>query len=526
MNATLAWPLRRAARIEADGEAIVDGPVRRTWREVHDRLCALATGLEQLGVAKGDRVAVLAHNSGDHLEAWLGLPAHGRVINDLNLRLALPELAFMVDDCECAALLVDDEHLEVGRELMGLCPSLRRLVYIGSEPEPPADAIPWDELLQGPAVPFPEFDEDTLAAIVYTGGTSGKPKGVMLSHRNLMANAKQFTIACGHVRSDRYLHAAPMFHVADTSQTFAMTWAAGTHVIIPGFRADAVAETIERERITLTLLVPTMIGMLMDHIEETPCDLSSLRLLMYAASPMPKETQRRAMALLDCEFTQMYGMTEAAPLVTQSTADDHRRGAAGEEAYVSRLDSAGAEVVGVQCEVRDPQTGEPLPPGEPGEIWVRGPNVMLGYWKREEETRAVLTPDGWYRSGDMAYADEHGYLYIVDRLKDMIISGGENVYCIEVELALYGHPGVAECAVFGVPDPRWGERVHAVVVPRAAVELDEEVLILHVRAQIAPYKVPRSIEIRDEALPKSGAGKILKRDLRDPYWTGQERQVH
>jgi long-chain acyl-CoA synthetase len=526
MYATVAWPLARAARIRADEEAIVDGPVRRTWAQVHDRLSRLSDGLGRLGVAQGDRVAVLAYNSGQHLEAWLGLPAHARVINDLNFRLAAPELAFLVDDCECAALLVDDDHLEVGRELKRRCPSLRRLVYIGADPEPPLDMIAWDEVLDGPPTPFPDLDEDTLAAIVYTGGTSGKPKGVMLSHRNLMANAKQFTIACGHVRSDRYLHAAPMFHVADTSQTFAMTWAAGTHVILPGFRADAVADAIEQERITLTLLVPTMIGMLLDHIEGQPRDFSSLRLLMYAASPMPKETQRRAMAALSCEFTQMYGMTEAAPLVTQSTPDDHRRGVAGHEPYVRRLDSAGAEVVGVQCEVRSPDTGEPLPPGEPGEIWVRGPNVMLGYWKREEETRAALTPDGWYRSGDMAYADEHGYLYIVDRLKDMIISGGENVYSTEVEQALYEYEGVAECAVFGVPDPRWGERVHAIVVPRPGAELDEAVLTLHARGLIAPYKVPRSIEIRLEPLPKSAAGKILKRDLRDPYWEGQERQVH
>jgi len=432
MYASVAWPLQRAARIMSAGEAIVDGPVRRTWAEVYSRLSRLGDGLERLGIAHGDRVAVLAHNSGDHLEAWLGLPAQGRVINDLNLRLAAPELAFMVDDCECAALLIDDDHLDVGRELQARCPSLRQLVYIGDS-EPPRDAIAWGELLNGSPGPFPELDENALAAIVYTGGTSGKPKGVMLSHRNLMANAKQFTLACGHVRSDRYLHAAPMFHVADTSQSFAMTWAAGTHVILAGFAADAVADTIERERITLTLLVPTMIAMLVDHIDSQQRDLSSLRLLMYAASPMPKETQRRAMAALDCEFTQLYGMTEAAPLVTQATAEDHRRGAAGEQPYVSRLDSAGAEVVGVQCEVCDPDSGEPLAPGEPGEIWVRGPNVMLGYWRREQETRDVLTPDGWYRSGDMAYADDAGYLYIVDRLKDMIISGGENVYSAEVE---------------------------------------------------------------------------------------------
>ena len=526
MDATVAWPLRRAARILPDGEALVDGATRRSWAEVHDRVSRVGTGLDGLGIAKGERVAVLAHNSANHLEAWLGLPAYGRVINDLNLRLAETELAFMVDDCDCTALLVDDDHLETGRELKERCPSLRQLVYIGSQPEAPPDALHWDELLAGRPTPFPDFDENVLATIVYTGGTSGKPKGVMLSHRNLLANAKQFTIACGHVRSDRYLHAAPMFHVADTSQTFAMTWAAGTHVILPGFRADTVADTIERERITLTLLVPTMIAMLVDHVERQPGDLSSLRLLMYAASPMPKDIQRRAMALLDCDFTQMYGMTEAAPLVTQSTAEDHRRGAAGEEPYVRRLESAGAEVVGVQCEVRNPTTGEPVPDGEPGEIWVRGPNVMLGYWRRDEETRAVLTPDGWYRSGDLAYADDRGYLYIVDRLKDMIISGGENVYSTEVEQALYEHEAVAECAVFGVPDPRWGERVHAVVVLRDGEELDEAELTVHARARIAAYKVPRSLEMRLEPLPKSGAGKILKRQLRDPYWAEQGRRVH
>jgi long-chain acyl-CoA synthetase len=222
----------------------------------------------------------------------------------------------------------------------------------------------------------------------------------------------------------------------------------------------------------------------------------------------------------------MYGMTEAAPLVTQSTAEDHRQGVAGEQPYVKRLESAGAEVVGVQCEIRNPSTGEPVPDGEPGEIWVRGPNVMLGYWRREEETRAVLTPDGWYRSGDLAYSDARGYLYIVDRLKDMIITGGENVYCTEVELALYEHRRVAECAVFGVLDPTWGERVHAIVVVRQGEELDEEELVAHLRARIAAYKVPRSIQISLEPLPKSGAGKILKRELRDPYWIGQERRVH
>jgi long-chain acyl-CoA synthetase len=523
---TLAWPLQHAARINADGEAIVDGPLRLTWGDVHARLGALGASLERLGIPSGAVVGVLAHNSGPHLEAWLGIPAHGRVINDLNLRLTVAEQQFMIEDCEPVALVVDDDHLERGRELLELCPSLRTLVYAGAAEEAPAGTVHWEQLVAGEPGPFPELDEGTLAAIAYTGGTSGRPKGVMLSHRNLLANAKQFMLASGHQHSDRYLHAAPMFHVADTSQTFAMTWAAGTHVILPAFKADVVARTIEAERITLMLLVPTMIGMLVDHLEREPSDLSTLRLLMYAASPMPPELQRRAMAMIRCDFTQLYGMTEAAPLVTQCTPEDHRRGAAGEEPYVRRLPSAGAPVVGVQCELRDPATQKPVPDGTPGEIWVRGPNVMMGYWRREEETAAALTEDGWYRSGDMAYADEAGYLYIVDRVKDMIISGGENVYSMEVELALYEHPDVAEAAVFGVPDERWGERVHAVIVLRSGASLDGKALVEHARSRIAAFKAPRSVEIQTEPLPKSGPGKILKRVLREPHWTGHTRQVN
>ena len=343
----------------------------------------------------------------------------------------------MVDDCECVALLVDDDHLEVGRELMGLCPSLRRLVYLGSEPEP-TDAIAWDELLQGPSAPFPEFDEDTLAAIVYTGGTFGEaersdaqppqPDGQRQAvHDRLRPRPvrplppRGADVPCGRhladVRDD-----LGSGHPRDPSRVprrcgrrDGRTRADHPHAARSDDDRDARWITSRGRRATSRAY---------------GCSCS--------ASPMPKET-RRAMRCSTATFTRCTGSTEAAPLVTQSTAEDHRRGGAGEEAYVSRLDSAGRDRR-VQCEVRDPATGEPLPAGEPGEIWVRGPNVMLGYWKREEETRAVLTPDGWYRSGDMAYADEHGYLYIVDRLKDMIISGGENVYSTEVELALYERP--------------------------------------------------------------------------------------
>jgi long-chain acyl-CoA synthetase len=415
MDGTLAWPLIRAVRLNPQGEAAVDGPVRLSWNELHERIARLGSGLERVEIGRGERVGVLAHNSLVHLEAWLGIPAHGRVINDLNLRLATSEQAYMLADCDTAALVADDDHCDKARELAQRCDSLRLLIYAGAEERAPEGAVHWRELLSGEPTRFPELERDTLAAINYTGGTSGRPKGVMLSHRNLLANAKHFMLAVGTSRSDRYLHAAPMFHAAGTSQIFSTTWAAGTHVMVPGFKPEPVARTIAEEQVTLVLLVPTMIAMLLDYLDDTDHDLSSLRLMMYAASPMPPEVQRRAMEKLSCGFSQMYGMTEAAPLVSASTAEDHRLGAAGEEPYVKRLGSAGAPVVGVQCEVRDPETGERVPDGTPGEICVRGPNVMLGYWKLEEETAKALAEGGWYRSGDMAYSEQDGYVYIVDR---------------------------------------------------------------------------------------------------------------
>ena len=240
---------------------------------------------------------------------------------------------------------------------------------------------------------------------------------------------------------------------------------------------------------------------------------------------MPIEVLRRAMEIIPCDWMQGYGMTEAAPLVSVLPPEDHRRGATGEEPYATRLHSAGTAAVGVQAEPRD-EHGSPLPSGQVGEIWVRGPNVMAGYWNRPEESAGALPGDGWYRTGDAGYIDADGYIFLVDRVKDMIVSGGENVYSIEVEDALYEHPAVLEAAVIGVPDERWGERVHAVVVLRPGASADEASLVEHCRARIAGYKAPRSVELRIEPLPKSGAGKILKRDLREPYWKGQERRVH
>jgi long-chain acyl-CoA synthetase len=522
MNGNLSWVIERAALVHGSREAVVDGPRRYDYAELERRTRGLAAGLARLGAGAGSIVASLAANSHQHFECWLGVPRGGAVLNDLNFRLARPELVFVVDDCGAVALIVDDTHLETGLFLSEKCASVRTVIHTGPGATP--DGCIAYESLVAESAELPAVADDALATISYTGGTTGLPKGVMLSHANLVANAKHTLIAIGHRSSDSYLHAAPMFHAADASQNYALTWAGGRHVIIPGFDPDLVTKVIEAERVTLGLFVPTMINMLVNHPATPTRDLSSLRLLMYGASPMPSELQRRAIEMIPCDWTQLYGMTEAAPIVTQCPPEDHARGGKGEEPYATRLRSAGAPVIGVQAEVRR-SDGSRADAGEPGEVWVRGPNMMMGYWNRPDETAAALVEDGWYRSGDMAYADVDGYLYMVDRVKDMIISGGENIYSTEVENVLYEHACVLEAAVIGVPDEVWGERVHAVIVLRPGTTASEDDLAAHCRDRIAGYKVPRSLEFRSDPLPKSGAAKILKKDLREPFWAGRERRV-
>jgi long-chain acyl-CoA synthetase len=464
----LGWPLRRAASLFGERVAFGVG-----YRELADRLA-------RLDLEPGARVGVLAANTRAHAEAWLGVPAAGGVVVSLNYRLAPEELRFIAEDAQLS-MLVTDRDADLG------CP-----------------VVEWDDLLAGPALPPRDHASGTLAAISYTGGTTGRPKGVMLSHGNLLANAQHNLVATGHRVGQRWLHVCPMFHVAGIANLLACTWVGAEQLVLPRFDAAAVLETIERERVTHTVLVPTMLQMLLDAEGADDADLSSLRHVQYAASPISAELQRRALERLpDCDVAQFYGMTEAAPTVTQLSGEDHRRG--GE-----RLASVGVPVPGVEIDVRD------------GELWVRGPNVMLGYWNRPEETAAALV-DGWYRTGDVVTQDDDGYLYLLDRARDMIISGGENVYSLEVEAALVRHPAVSEAAVFGVPDDRWGEAVHAVVVPREPVTADA--LLDHCRELIAGFKLPREIDLRDEPLPKSGAGKVLKTQLREPFWAGRERRV-
>ena len=509
MHGTLAWPLEHAARPHGDRIAVIDGDRQLTYRELHQRVRRIGAGLETLGLAPGDFVGVLMGNTLEHLEAWLAVPAYGRVLTTLNTRLAVPELAFMLEDSGTRVLVVDDVHLETGRALLAQCPGLERLVYAGTG-TCPDDCTPYTSLTVDEGVAPPELAPDTLAAVSYTGGTTGLPKGVMLSHANVLANTKHLWHTDGFQREDRYLHAGPIFHGAASQMVHPVTWVGATHVMLSRFTPAGFAEAVRRHGVTVSVLVPTMIQLLLDHLERNPSALPTLRLLHYGASPMTAEMLRRAARILGCDFLQGYGMTEAGPGATWLPPQDHRLALAGE--HPERLNSVGYAMPGVQVEVRSP-TGDRAAEGEIGEVWLRGPNVMMGYLHRAEETAYALE-DGWYRSGDAGYCDADGYLFLVDRLKDMIVSGGENVYSIEVERAVAAHEAVAEVAVIGVPDERWGERVHAVVVLAEGASLTEGELIAHCRERIAGYKLPRSVDVRSTPLPKSGAGKILKHALR------------
>lgn len=506
MEPVLADALARAEGLYGDQPGAIDGPVRYTWSEVGARCRALAGGLRGLGIAPGDRVAVLMANGHRYLECYFAIPGSGAVIVPLNNRCTVHEHRAALGDAKVHTLITDDANAAAAAELAG---SVERVI---------SGADAYEALLAGAApVPLGEgIGEDDLAGLFYTGGTTGSPKGVQLSHRNLMANAVHTLVSVGYTDEDRYLHVAPMFHLGDGTSTYAVTWIGGSHTFLPAFEPAAVNEIIGREQVTAMMVVPAMLTALLNDPSSEKADYASLRLVLHGAAPISTSLLRQAIDAMGASFCQGYGMTEAAPFVTvlpreERLVDDHR------------LRSVGRAVVGVQVTVRRPD-GALCDPGETGEVVCRGANFTKGYWNKPTETAAALR-DGWYWSGDLGYLTADGYLFLVDRAKDMIISGGENVYSIEVEEAIAQHPAVLEAAVIGVPDDRWGERVHAVVALRPGTTLTHDDLRIHCRALIADYKCPRSMELID-ALPRSSPGKVLKRQLREPHWAGTDRQIN
>lgn len=494
---------------------------RRTWEQHAERVARLAAGLHKLGLDEGDRVAMLALNSDRYLEWFFATSWAGGVFVPINTRLAPPEILHWLTDSGTSILFIDENFLSLLPTLRAGVPTLREVVPLEPTDAEPAGNSHYEQLI-GDAEPVPPSERGggDLAGLFYTGGTTGVSKGVMLSHDNLLINALQVTPTCGFNPDTRYLHAAPMFHLANGLGMFGAALAGSTHIMVPTFTPDLVLDAITADAVTSTVMVPTMVSMIANATDPDLHDLSTWRTLIYGGSPIPEagiQAIRRVAPHLD--LIQAYGQTEASPTVSLLPPDRHTF--SGPLAGKTR--SAGQAVCGVEVAILD-DLGEELPRGAVGEICARGDGVMIGYYNRPDETAAALR-DGWLHTQDAGYMDDDGFIFVVDRLKDMIVSGGENIYSAEVENALAAHPDVLECAVIGIPSERWGEQVHAVVALETSSTAIAEDLISHCKSLIAAYKCPRSVELV-AGLPKSGAGKILKQALRAPYWAGQERAVH
>lgn len=512
---SLTQGLHRSLRANPHGTMTVCGERVRTFAEVADRVARLAGAFGSLGAGEGDRIAILSLNSDRYQEYLLATVWAGGVLNPINIRWSAAEIAFSLRDSDSRILLIDDTFLPLLPELRSQFPDLAAVIHCGDGPTPPG-ILAYEELVRADPVPDARRSGADLAGVFYTGGTSGHPKGVMLTHDNLMTSAlgglaSGFFLTSGGA----LLHAAPMFHLADLAIWCEQVIRGGVHVFIPSFKPELVFDALQRHRVSDLLLVPTMVQMLVDHPSLPDYDTSSLRAVMYGGSPISAALlERAAVRLPTASFVQAYGMTEVSPIATLLSPQDHHdpvlRRSGGTAAPHSEVRIVGEDDV-------------ELPRGEVGEITVRGGHVMAGYWGRPEETATALR-GGWMHTGDAGFMDDRGYVFVVDRIKDMIVSGGENVYSVEVENALARHPAVATCAVIGVPDERWGERVHAVVVLAAGQRADDDELRDFCKSLIGGYKVPRTIEVVDE-LPLSAAGKVLKRDLRARYWQGLDRSV-
>ena len=512
----LTQGIKRAAQTNPGGTSTVFGARRFTWTQTADRVARFAGGLIARGFAKGDRAAILALNSDRYFEFLFAVPTAGGAVVPLNTRLAAPEIAYMLEDSGATFLYIDSTYAPVLEQLRGQMAKVHTVVWLDDTPAP-TGMVAYEALLDANPVTAILAEDDDLAGLFYTGGTTGVSKGVMLSHKNLVSNASNMIAAIGYGPESVYLHAAPMFHIADNAPALAVSLYGGKHVFIPRFDPAATAAAVSEEKVTTTLLVPTMINALANFPDLAKYDMSSLVKLPFGASPMPQAVLRKAIEVLpNSKFYHLYGMTEAAPVVTAATPE------AALDPLLNK--SCGKPVLLCELRIADDNDNE-VPRGTAGEVQVRGPNIMLGYWNKPEATATALR-GGWYHSGDGGLMDEQGNVFIVDRLKDMIISGGENIYSAEVENAIATMPGVAEVAVIGIPHEKWGETVHAIVVPRAGHTLTEDAVIAHCRDMIAGFKCPRGVEVRATPLPLSGAGKILKTELRKPYWAGFEKQVN
>lgn len=509
--------IKRAAQVNPREAAILDAITRRTWPEFVDAVSRVAAGLRGLGLNKGDRVAVLGLNSAAYLEALFAIWWAGCVAVPLNTRWSQVENSYALKDSGARALMSDDALFDAALGLAAADPSLTALIALHARSAPGWRSL--QDLERGEAMESDEVGPNDVCGLYYTGGTTGFPKGVMLSPMSMWASSMSLALEMKLDQDVRFLHSAPMFHIADSAISFAITITAGVHAFIPRYEPTAFVQAVNEHRITDAMLVPTMIRMQLDHMAANPADLPSLRGIVYGGSSITEATiKQAAVRLPNCRLAQCYGQTELGPMATFMGAKYHDPSNPD-----ARLSAAGRATYCVALKVAD-ENGEELPHGEAGELWVRGPNAMLGYWNKAEQTKQALV-DGWVRTGDAAIRAEDGFVTICDRIKDMIVTGGENVFSAEVENALADHPDVAAVSVIAVPDDALGERVHAVIVLAGEARPSLEAIQAHCRKRVAGYKVPRSIEFRAEPLPINAAGKVLKTELRAPHWVNAKRGV-
>lgn len=485
-----------------------------SYEALQRRTDALAASVRQLEPQPGRRVGYLGKNCDRYFELVFAAAKAGLVVVPLNWRLAPDEWKFIIEDAQVAHLFVDDAFHPQGH-------ALRKHTALVSV-QPLGDEAHWERLQRrsdASSTPHAVHPDDVVLQI-YTSGTTGTPKGAMLTHANVLALREpglRAGLAWFPRPGDRSGVVMPVAHIAGTAYGLFGLHAGGCLVIAREFNAGEVLQMLSRSRVSHLLLAPTALGMLLEHPGTAGASFPHLRYITYGGSPIAPTVLERAVALLGCGFTQMYGMTEASGGVVALTPEDHR------EARPERLSSAGRPMLGVEVRVVD-REGRAMPAGQPGEVLVRSRAVMAGYWQRPEATAEAIDVDGWLRSGDIGVLDRDGYLTLVDRAKDIIVSGAENVYPLEVEHVLLAHPDVADVAVIGVPSALWGEEVKAVIVPRPGAVLDIAGLMRWARERLAAYQVPKSIDVVD-ALPRNPNGKVLRRVLREPYWSGHARRI-
>ncbi|WP_134323382.1 long-chain-fatty-acid--CoA ligase [Cumulibacter soli] len=501
----LTMALHRNLQQQPDVVATICGDRVRTHRESIERVSRIAAGIRAAGSQPGERIAILALNSDYYHEVLLACSWADAVFVPVNVRWSALEIVYSLIEAEVSQLFVDATFAGLVEEIRTKHPQISYVVHLDPGPAPEGTTAIEDLVAAHDPIPDAHRSGESLAGIFYTGGTTGSPKGVMLSHRNLMTSAVG-AAATGFVpMHGRLLHAAPMFHLADLAAWNAINAVGGSHVMIPSFEPVATMQAIAEHKVTASLLVPTMIQMLVDHPAIHDHDLGSITHVLYGASAIPEAVMNRTRAVFpDAQFSQAYGMTEVSPVGTILLPHEH------DDATAAR--SVGRAAPHSLIKIVGPDDEE-LPVGTPGQICIAGDHVMMGYLNKPQETEEALR-GGWMHTGDGGYVDANGYVFLTDRLKDMIITGGENVYSIEVENIIATHPSVASCAVVGVPDEKWGETVHAVVVLADGTELTIEELRSHCAARLAGYKCPTGLSVVAE-MPLSGAGKILKRTLRD-----------